>query len=362
MSTPRAFVGARLELVRAFHSLTLKSFSEMVGVAVPTLGHYESGVRVPPEDVVRALAEAMRVKPGFFYDTLPDVWREPECSFRRRMVTPESLKRRARAHGTLIGLVIRELATAGIKTPKYNFPEIDAPTTDGIEDAAERCRERWRLGGGPIEHMGRVAEHNGAVLVRHLAHADQIDAFARRGVFSIIVLNIARPSTSRWIFDVAHEVGHFVLHTGVLTGSRDTEAEANRFASALLLPRRAFSREFVAQPFSWPHAFALKRRWRVSVAAIVRRAHDLGLMDRATYRRSYQHLSAQGWLKAEPHEPEFAGPEWLNSAFDLARTRLAVSAAEISERVQMSREVFEEITGITLEKPRVSFRPRLVGA
>ena len=84
--------------------------------------------------------------------------------------------------------------------------------------------------------------------------------FCKAGDSSIIVLNVARTSTSRWIFDVAHEMGHFVLHVGRETGSKETEAQANSFASALLLPRKTFSREFRAKSFSWAHVFELKRR------------------------------------------------------------------------------------------------------
>ena len=184
------------------------------------------------------------------------------------------------------------------------------------------------LARGPIAHIGRVAERNGAILIRHLTHADKIDAFARHSDFGVIVLNMARTSTSRWIFDVAHEIGHFVLHREIETGSKETEAQANYFASCILLPRKTFGREFRSARISWPHVFDLKRRWRVSAAAIIKRAYDLNLLDPVAYRRCYQYMSVRGWLKTEPWEPEFAGPEWLTSAFDLAATRFRVSPAE----------------------------------
>ena len=273
-SSGTEFIGARLELARSFQQFTLKRLADTVSVSLATLGHYERGIRrQPADDLVAALAHALQVRPAFFFEPLPDVWRESECSFRRRAATPEGIKRRARAHGTFICLVIRELARGGVKLPTYNFPSIEgAITSESIEAAADMCRHRWALGQGPISHIGRVAEHNGAVLIRHLTHADKIDAFARRSDFGIIVLNMARTSTSRWIFDVAHEMGHFVLHRGIETGSKETEAQANLFASALLLPRKTFAREFRAKPFSWAHVFELKRRWLTSASAIIRRS------------------------------------------------------------------------------------------
>ncbi len=355
------FVGARLALARAFQHTTLTRLARVVSASFGLLGHYERGLRKNPRpDLVEALASALKVRPQFFFEPLDDVWREKECSFRRRVATPEGLKRRARAHGTLIDLVLRELATM-VKIPKYAIPSIAARDADAIERAADQCRQAWGLGFGPIQHIGRVAEHHGVILVQNLRHADKIDAFSRRGNHSIIVLNPSRMSRSRWIFDVAHELGHFVLHEGLETGSKDTEDQANSFASALLLPRRTFVAEFLSQPFSWGHIFALKTRWAASAAAIVRRAYLLSLMNPILYRRCYQHLSARGWLKAEPHEPEFVGPEWLTSAFGIARDTFGVAPAELAKRVHLAAETFAAVTGEAIEPAApLGFQPKLI--
>lgn len=359
----RDFVGARLELARGFQQVTLKTLAETVSVSFGLLSHYENGLRKQPaDDLVAALAHALGVKPEFFFEPLSDIWREEECSFRRRAATPEGVKKRARAHGTFLGLVVKELVSK-VKFPTYNIPSIRASTDDEIEAAAETCRDVWKLGLGPIPHIGRVAERNGAILVRHLQHADKIDAFARRGTFSMIVLNTARTSTSRWIFDIAHELGHFVLHEGVETGSKETEEQANYFASALLLPRKTFSREFRAKPFSWTHVFDLKRRWFTSASAIIRRAFSLSLLDAVTYRRCYQYMSMRGWLKDEPYEPKFCGPEWLSSAFDLAAKRFNLTARTICDRLGLTLPLFTAVTGIPTESVEpIRFRPKLVQA
>src|SRR5688572_4417271 len=117
MMSESGFVGARLELARAFKPLTLKELATTVSVSFGLLSHYENGLRKPAsDDVVAALAQALDVKPEFFFQPLTDVWREEECSFRKRVSTPESMKKRARAHGTLLGLVVNELV-ANVKFP-----------------------------------------------------------------------------------------------------------------------------------------------------------------------------------------------------------------------------------------------------
>ena len=355
------FVGARLELSRAFRQVTLKKLAEEVSVSFGLLGHYENGRRKRPgEDLVGALALALEVKPGFFFEPLADVWKEHECSFRRRVATPEGVKKRARAHGTMIGLVVRELSEY-VKPKRYNVPSISAASPDEINEAANRCRVHWKLGKGPIPHVGRLAEQNGVILVQHLVHADKIDAFARRGSVSVILLNKARASTSRWIFDVAHELGHFVMHEGKETGSKDTEDQANCFAGALLLPRATFGQEFRSRPFSWTHIFDLKRRWFASAGAIIRRAYNLGLLDPISYRRCYRYMSMRGWIKSEPSEPPFVGPEWLQSAFAVAAEDYQVTAMELCDKLNFTPDLFTSVTGVPIEHARpVPFRPRLV--
>ena len=346
------FVGARLALARAFRQITLTKLADSVSATFGLLGHYERGLRRNPRpDLVAALAKSLGVRPSFFFEPLEDPWLEKECSFRRRAATPEGMKKRARAHGTLVDLALRELATM-VRIPRYDVPSIEAPDAYAIEHATDQCRQAWGLGFGPILHIGRVAELHGVVLIQHLCHADKIDAFSRRGTRNIIVLNTSRLSTSRWIFDIAHELGHFVLHEGIETGSKSTEDQANTFASALLLPRKTFAPEFSAKPFSWEHVFALKERWMTSASAIIRRAFHLSLIDPILYRRSYQHMSARGWLKGEPREPEFVGPEWLPSAFKVARESFSVGPRELSDRLHLTPETFTAVTGEPVERAK----------
>lgn len=353
------FVGARLAVARAFAGCKLQDLGEKVSASIGLLSQFENGKKQPGLDLTEALAQALDVRPEFFYEPLREQWSEADCSFRRRVATPEAWKRRARAHGTLMGLVIAELA-AKVRYPVYNVPTLVVTSEGDIDNAALTCREHWKLGVGPISHIGRVAEGNGIVLVQNVRHADKIDAFARRGQFSVIVLNPAKASTSRWIFDVAHELGHFVLHSGVETGSRETEDQANNFASAFLMPKQSFGREFAAKPFTWAHVFDLKRRWHASAAAIVRRAYSLRLVDAIAYRRAYQYMSVRGWLKAEPHEPDFSGPEWLPSAYRVAESRFGLTPAKLCERVLMTPKLFEAVTGLAVAPEPVKFRPRLV--
>jgi hypothetical protein len=73
------------------------------------------------EPRVKAFGEVLGFEPEFFYGPIEDVFREEECSMRHRRATPEGLKAKIRAHGTLIGMVITRLRSV------LNFPEQDIP-------------------------------------------------------------------------------------------------------------------------------------------------------------------------------------------------------------------------------------------
>lgn len=344
------FIGERLQIAREFRGLTQTQLGEQVAASPALISLCEGNKkRDPSGDLVEAFGEVLGLQPDFFYSNLNDIFLEAECNFRHRRSAAERLKARVRAHGTLLGIVVSKLHTL-FKFPKFNVPEIAAMEVEEIERAAEACREHWKLGlDGPILHVGRVLENAGVPIITNVIEAKEIDAFSRKGQTTLIFLNQFVQSTSRWVFDIAHECGHLVMHVGVQTGSKETEAAADRFASAFLLPRQAFSREFGrAARISWPHVFEMKRRWRVSVAAIIRRSYDLGLLNAVGYRQAYKYISFKGWNTGEPQESDFKAPELFVPALQALGKRVKLTLNEFSNELHFLPETFREVTGVEI--------------
>lgn len=348
------FWGERLQLAREFRGLTQKELGDQVAASCSLISLCETGKkRDPAPDLIEACGSVLGFEPAFFYGTLEDVFREDECSFRHRRTTPERLKSQIRAHATLIGLVIGRLRSL-FKFPQLSLPQITASNSEEIEAAAEQCRQHWHLGlDAPILQIGRVLEHAGVVIVRHLVKSTKVDAFSRYGRTTVIFLNQAVPSTSRWNFDIAHECGHLVMHPGIPTGTIETESAADRFASAFLMPRKAFAREFRMAPFSWKHVFDLKRRWNTSAAAIVRRAYDLRLIGAVEYRQSFKYMSAKGWTKGEPHEPSFQEPELLETALSALGTKVDLTLEALCKELRFTPNTFLDITGVPVPSSKM---------
>jgi Zn-dependent peptidase ImmA (M78 family)/DNA-binding XRE family transcriptional regulator len=355
------FWGDRLQVAREFRGLTQKELSEAVAASAALVSLCESGKKNPSRDLVEAFGSVLGFEPEFFCTEIPDVFHEEQCSFRHRRSTPERIKNKVRAHATLLGLVLNRLKTL-FRFPEQDIPRIATSLLDAeeIERAAEQCRLHWKIGlDGPIMEVGRVLERAGVVVVSQLSDVQKVDAFSRSGPTAIIVLNPSVKSTSRWHFDIGHECGHLVMHQGIHTGSLETEIAADRFASAFLLPRKVFAREFRSEAtFSWKHIFALKRRWRVSAAAIVRRAYDLGLIGAVEYRKAYKYMAWKKWpTNGEPEEPSFQQPELLGSALNSLGTKVALTLEGLRRELRFTSETFKEVTGFTVPTETSRMQP-----
>ena len=187
-----------------------------------------------------------------------------------------------------------------------------------IEDIAAKVRLDWNLGQGPIPDLIKLLESRGILPFRVLSTCRRVDAFSVwRNGRPLVFLSTEKGLGSRSRFDAAHELGHLVMHADCVPGDPDQEAEANRFASAFLMPRESFQVEFPHR-LVWPHLFELKERWRVSLAAIVRRAFDLKKISRATYTRANVYLRTR-FPHGEPHEPAIEHPSVVPAALELLK-------------------------------------------
>ena len=339
------FAGARLRIARTFQGRTQADLAAQLGVTQQFVAQLEGGRKQPNAMLAGVLGDVLGFEPEFFYGAALTEFTDAECNFRRRRTTPISVRARALAFGTLFGQLLQYLQSQ-LQLPRQDVPRIHASGPEEIERAAEHCRMHWGLGlEVPIKNVVRVMERAGVPVTKCPGIGAKVDAFSRAGEPSVLVLT-EKPA-SRCRYDVAHECGHLVLHNGEPTGTAEAEAEANRFAAALLLPRAGFAREFPqSRHGGWDGLFGLKQRWRVSLAAMIRRAAELSLIGGAEYLRLYKELSARGWLKHEPHEFEHEAPEILPRALDLLHESCGLERQEVARVLGWRSATFAAITGL----------------
>lgn len=159
-------------------------------------------------------------------------------------------------------------------TEYVTFPHVNLPDvcdTDNIEDIAIKLRECWNLGYGPIDNLIFYAEKNGIILTSVETSTNDIDAFSQKIYINdeeryIVALSKNKSTAARLHFDVAHELGHIMLHDWEddienISPSefRDREQQANDFASAFLLPKETFIKEVGAYADKLNYYIELKR-------------------------------------------------------------------------------------------------------
>lgn len=133
-----------------------------------------------------------------------------------------------------------------VNLPKLNFPKVPYEDEDlnpldneTIEMYATALRKAWNLGNGPIGNLMVEVQKNGIYVSKISLRLQKIDAFSVwMNNKPYIFLNDDKNTNARIRFDIAHELGHLLMHADYYS-SEDFEKktikdkledEANRFA------------------------------------------------------------------------------------------------------------------------------------
>jgi Zn-dependent peptidase ImmA (M78 family) len=220
-----------------------------------------------------------------------------------------------------------------VRFPVPNLPAFELPddpnaiSNDAIESLAQKTREFWRLGDAPIDNCCWLLENQGAIVTYGQLGSETLDSFSEWDTASgtpFVFLGSEKDSAVRSRLNTAHELGHLVLHRQISAHHHDNpadhkrmEQQANDFASAFLLPARAFAMEMHAPTLD---SFRrLKRKWKISIGAMIIRSEKLGFTSDLEVRRMWIALARKGWRTHEPldDELEMEEPKLCFNAMDL---------------------------------------------
>lgn len=319
----------RLTLARELRGQTKAELAERVGKSAAAISQFEGGSKTicrPDPKTLAALALALGVPLGFFTRKTSDkALHVDACHFRSLRSASQRERRKLLARGSLLCDLLGVLEEhVDLPAEQISCVATTVHSVEEIEEHAVSVRTSWGLGLGPIGNVVNLLESRG-VLVTHIpGGCEDVDAFSTwHDGRPLVFLVMEKGSTSRTRFDACHELGHLVMHADVTPGSPELERQANRFASAFLLPRESFLVE-CPRWLDWEHFYELKRRWKVSVAALVKRAYDLGRLSEPTYRRAYMHLNKTGERQQERDEPPVEMPTLLGNAIDAVGPEITV--------------------------------------
>lgn len=312
----RIFIGERLKEAREARKMTQEELSRKIGITRASISAFEKEIKSPSIQTVAQLSEELKIPMPYLQNERPP---------RSNRIGPLSYRKKARASQAIQNQMSRfeewlediySVYNNYIDFPEVNFfseesIDYEGLSTDDVEKISGELRAHWGMGLGPISNLVDFIEANGIVVGRAHLESD-IDAVSVwRSYRPHILINKAITSCFRVRMSLAHELGHLVLHR--LVNEEDyeddkkyelMEEQASLFAGAFLFPRQSFYTEF--HSIRADALLLLKKRWKVSMGAIVMRAKNLELITENNVKVFYKRMGMRGYSrKREPLDDKF---------------------------------------------------------
>ena len=308
-------IGRNLKRIRLLKNLSLEKAGNLLNMSAPAIAKYEKGQIVPNSEKLIEFANAYSVK---VLDLLK-THSAPEMKF-------NAFRKRQRLQGQNLELlkeIIQNKVSDYLEVIELNKLEINSSkikkyvcnNSDEAELAALEFRKDYKLSINQLDGLSEIVNN-----------------------VPIIVL-LKGIDGERQRFTIAHELGHLVLN--IKDDNLDEEKLCNKFASALLIPKEAIINEFgiSRNNISFYELRAFKQEYKVSMAAIVYRLKELGIIKEHLFKKINISFSANGLKK---HEPYPIDPE---ESYQLNRI---VHKLEVDKIISLNRAC--ELLDITLDE------------
>lgn len=354
----QGFETERLSQILAARRLSQAQLASLVGVSPATVSKWRSGSQAPERDTLERLAGVVNVTPEWFT-------RAPSTK-----VSLPLFRSNASAHVAARAMLEARMEWAQdiafTLSEFVDYPELNLPvrrftdpehiTPDEIESAASECRELWRIGRNAVPDLALAVEGAGVILVREetgIAQIEGLSAWSDLLGRPLVLLSADKDNGYRSRFDLAHELGHLILHRHIPRPTerdrhKQLEQQAHRFAGAFLLPAETFANE-VRTPVTLDDLLLLKRRWGASVAAIVMRLRALKILDEDAAQLLFKRRSARWGAKSEPGDGDRAPerPRLLRRTIDLLVEENVMSLESIPRHIGLAAHDVEMLAGLS---------------
>ncbi len=346
--------GERLRRARLMRGLSLRDVAVKLGESGIQLSHaalqkYEKGLMGPDSTVLLALAQIFALEPGYFF-------RHKELTlghieFRKLSKFPQREVDRVREEAADFFekyLQIEEILELKAEPlPRIDLsgisPGDEAALSAAVEKAAERIRREWKLGEDALPNVREMLEEHSIKIVEVEA-PESFNGFSGWADERTPVIVLARwlnTDLPRKRFTALHELGHLVLILPEGISAKIKETLCHRFAGAMLLPAAALRKRLgTKRPdgISYPERLGIKTDWGISIAALMHRVKDLGIITASQYS-SFCFLNRKH-RKSEPGR-------WLGEEKSDRYEQLVYRAAS---QELITRAKAAELLGVSLRK------------
>lgn len=298
-------------LARESCGLSQKALAERLKIPQSRISMIEMGLRPVPEGLLAQLVDVLDYPEHFYYQEGPLYGvGVSEVFHRKRHNVPKATLARVYALMEIrlrhVSALLRSLDVS-CDIPPFDPEELTskAESKSRVADIARAVRAHLQIPRGPVEDLTQVLEEAGAIVIAFDFGTPLIDAVSRwLPTLPPVFFDNQESPKDRYRFSLAHELGHIVMHA---QAGPDMEEQANWFASEFLLPEREIRHDL--EDLTLYKLTALKRYWKVSMAAILKRAQDLGVITPNRARYLWMQMAKAGYRTREPIELDVAGEE-----------------------------------------------------
>lgn len=297
-TNPARISPSRITIARLRRGLTKSELAADLDVAPATLSRWENEGPPPTrtESLLDRLVVSLEFPAEYFLSAELEVPAMDATLFRAGSRATQRQKSVAIASGVNARALVTWLRH------NFNFPAPNVPDLAGLSpaDAASHVRTIWQLGDKPIPNSIHLAESIGIAVMGLPPAASAVDAFSMWDGEQPCIFLARRRTPEGARFDLAHELGHLLLHsTARPTNGADEETEANEFAADFLIPPSVVHAHLRLHT-GLEEIFRLKTALKVSAMAMLRAAYVHEKLSEREYRSHLTTLTARGFRTAEP--------------------------------------------------------------
>lgn len=367
------FDASKLKFLRELNGDTLKEVGKGIGKTDSFVSQMEHEIIKPNFEVIQKLSNFFKVNHVFFLNNSKIPQTTSAVFYRKQAAVPKrnwlQVEKKNQLFAFFEKKISKKLELSHFSLPNYavkqeNFKFIEF---EKIDEITSSIRKQFKLGNGPISNMTLLAEKLGIRVNFSDISAENIDAATSKIDKSYyIIINNNRTSSVRIRYNLAHEMGHIYLHSlysdkilGNSSYHKRIEAEANYFASSLLMPMNGLAIDMARTNMKF--LMDLKKHWKVSIQALIYRGHDIGIItdQQALFLR--QTIAREGWRKKEPFDDiiEIEYPSFIKSAIIYSKINSKEMIERFSDDSGFSEDDILKILGFDLFVQKETKIPKL---
>lgn len=327
-----------LETARLLRQKTQKEVVEAIGISQASLSKAEHGLQELPIDIMSKLYDYYDLPETFFLRS-EGVSPLGHLYYRKKLTITNKVIDSFVAKVKIFKAIVDDLMSA-VELPKYTLGNYVPDDNLSAKEIARKIRYELKVYNGAVPNLSTLLENNGIIIIRFDFGTDKIDGLTTitDSDRKVMFINNQMPN-DRIRFSMAHELGHLVMHLGnPPRSSDDAERQADEFASEFLMPEEEIRPMLLNVNIQT--LGMLKRKWRVSMHALVRRAKDLETITYQQYRNLQMYFSKKGYTKSEPIPLPIENPTMWDETLKLYRDELGYSDEDLMSVMKINQRDF----------------------